>query len=41
MECDIDNIEDAEVLLSTAGMRDAEIRSDPYGRPRIVVGYYA
>lgn len=41
MECDIDNIEEAHAFLLSGGVRDAEIRNDPYGRPRIVVGYYA
>ena len=35
MECDIDNIEEARKLLPNAKMY-----SDPYGRPRLLVGHY-
>lgn len=41
LECDIANIDEAARLLSEGGADRAEIRSDLYGRPRIVVGYYA
>ncbi len=41
MECDIDNIEEAKALLLQQGANRADIRTDLYGRPRIVVGYYA
>lgn len=41
MECDIANIEAASVLLTVHGAATTEIRTDQYGRPRIVVGYYA
>ena len=41
MECDIDNIEEAARLLRTGGAGRAEIRTDLYSRPRVVVGYYA
>lgn len=40
MECDIDNIEEAKNLLEEGGAREASIRTDLYGRPRVVVGYY-
>lgn len=40
MECDIDNIEEAKHLLEEGGAREATIRTDLYGRPRVVVGYY-
>lgn len=41
LEADIDNIEEAKALLIEGGASSAEIRTDLYGRPRIVVGYYA
>lgn len=41
LEADIANIEEARKLLIGAGASSAEIRNDLYGRPRIVVGYYA
>lgn len=41
MECDTSNIEEAATLLRAQGATEALIRTDPYGRPRIVVGYYA
>lgn len=40
MECDIDNIDEAKELLLSGGAAQAEIRTDPYGRPRVCVGYY-
>lgn len=40
MECDIDNIEQAQKLLLEGGAERAELHNDPYGRPRLVVGYY-
>lgn len=40
MECDIDNIEEAKNLLLSNMATDAVIRNDPYGRPRVCVGYY-
>lgn len=40
LECDITNIEDAKKLLDEAGATRSEIRSDQYGRPRLVVSYY-
>lgn len=40
MECDITNIEDAGELLKNHGAKEAIIRTDQYGRPRIVMGYY-
>ncbi len=41
MECDIDNIEEARELLLTHGAKEATIRNDVYGRPRVCVGYYS
>lgn len=40
MECDTENIDEAYELVLTGGARRAEIRTDQYGRQRIVVGYY-
>jgi release factor glutamine methyltransferase len=40
MECDIDNIEAARSLVLTGGAVRADIRTDQYGRPRTLVGYY-
>lgn len=40
MECDIDNIEEAKELLLSHGAKEATIRNDVYGRPRVCVGYY-
>lgn len=40
MECDIDNIETAQSLVLTGGANRADIRTDQYGRPRTLVGYY-
>lgn len=41
LEADTANIEEARTLLVSEGATAAEIRTDLYGRPRIVVGYYA
>ncbi len=41
MECDTDNIEAAAAHMKTCGFRDVEIRTDLYGRPRLVVGYFS
>lgn len=41
VECDIANIKAAESLVVGHGANSAEIRTDLYGRPRVVVGYYA
>lgn len=41
MECDIANIDEAVVLLREGGAAASEIRTDPYGRPRVVVADYA
>lgn len=41
MECDIANIAESAGLLTKAGSEGVEIRTDQYGRPRIVVGYFA
>ncbi|MEK9184347.1 MAG: peptide chain release factor N(5)-glutamine methyltransferase [Patescibacteria group bacterium] len=41
MECDIDNIEEARNLVLEGGAIRADIRTDQYGRPRTLVGYYA
>lgn len=40
MECDIENIEEAQVLLQKQGAK-TNIRNDQYGRPRVCVGYWA
>lgn len=40
MECDIANIDEAAALVGSRGALRTEIRTDPYGRPRVVVGYY-
>jgi release factor glutamine methyltransferase len=40
MECDISNIEEARNLVTAGGARQADILSDPYGRPRVIVGHY-
>ncbi len=40
MECDVANIQEALELLTEGGAQNTEIRTDPYGRPRICVGYY-
>lgn len=37
MECDIANITAAQTLLLEGGFRSAEIRTDPYGRERLLV----
>lgn len=41
LECDISHIEEVHALLLENGASSAEIRTDQYGRPRLVVGYYA
>lgn len=41
LECDISNIEEAARLVEEGGAHRTEIRSDLYGRPRIVVGYFS
>ena len=41
MECDVEHIASAKELLLAHGAARAEIRTDPYGRPRVAVGYYA
>jgi len=40
MECDIENIEEACEWVLEGGAMRADIRTDQYGRPRTVVGYY-
>jgi len=40
MECDTSNIAETAALLTRAGSEGVEIRTDQYGRPRIVVGYF-
>lgn len=39
MECDISNIEEAARLMRER-FQNVEIRTDSYGRPRLVVGYF-
>jgi release factor glutamine methyltransferase len=41
MECDSTNAEEAMLLMQKRGFSGVEIRNDHYGRPRIVVGYFA
>lgn len=41
IECDIANAEDAVRLMAASGAVRAELRTDPFGRPRLAVGYYA
>lgn len=41
MECDSANIAESAGLLTKAGSEGVDIRTDQYGRPRIVVGYFA
>jgi release factor glutamine methyltransferase len=41
MECDIENIEQAQQSMRVRGFQSVEIRNDLYGRPRIVVGYFS
>lgn len=40
MECDIENIEEAQLLAQEHGAVRTEILTDPYGRPRLLVAYY-
>ena len=40
MECDVDNVEAARDAVEGGGATDPEIYNDPYGRPRLVVGYF-
>ena len=40
IECDIDNGAETAKLLSENHATKTEIRTDPYGRPRLCVGYY-
>ena len=39
-ESEIENIEKAKALALSYGSTRAEIHSDPYGRPRLLVAYY-
>ncbi|HVX90382.1 MAG TPA: peptide chain release factor N(5)-glutamine methyltransferase [Candidatus Paceibacterota bacterium] len=39
LECDSEHASVAEALIAARALR-AELRTDPYGRPRLVVGYY-
>lgn len=39
MECDIDHIDRAKHLAYAAGFSEVEIRTDQYGRPRLLVAY--
>lgn len=41
IECDISNIEEAARLLEAGGATRSTIHTDLYGRPRVVVGYFA
>ena len=40
MECDISNIEQASALAIEGGASYTKIRTDQYGRPRLLVAYY-
>lgn len=40
LEADIENIEEAAALLRAGGAKSTIIRTDLYGRPRIVLAYY-
>ncbi len=40
VECDIEHIKRAEELFREQGATRAEIRTDPYGRERLLVAYY-
>lgn len=40
MECDESNAAIAAELVSAGGASSADMRTDQYGRPRIVMGYY-
>lgn len=40
LECDTTHTEEVRSLLVTHGAESAVVRTDLYGRPRIVVGYY-
>ncbi len=41
IECDIANVEETAELLRAHGARDAQMRTDLYGRPRVAVGYFS
>jgi len=41
IEADIDNVAQTGLLLKENGVANIEMRTDLYGRPRLVVGYYA
>lgn len=41
MECDTTNIETAAAHMKLVGFTDIEIRTDLYGRPRLVMGYFS
>ncbi len=41
IEADIDNVAETGLLLKQHGATDITMRTDLYGRPRLVVGYYA
>lgn len=41
IECDTSNIEEAARLLKASGFAGVEIRTDLYGRPRVVMGYFS
>jgi release factor glutamine methyltransferase len=40
MECDISNIEEARNLVIAGGAKEVDIRTDPYGRKRLIMGHY-
>lgn len=41
MECDIENIKEAKDAVLDGGASTARIRTDQYGRPRVLVAYYS
>lgn len=41
IECDTSNAEETKSLCVAAGFKNVELRTDLYGRPRIVVGYFS
>lgn len=40
LECDSEHAEETHRLLLEGGARYTAIRTDPYGRPRLIVGYF-
>lgn len=40
MECDVDNVHEAARLMIQGKAHTTDVRTDQYGRPRLVVAYY-